>query len=164
MKNVPWLDETWSFYREFRMCLLVRGPLTLWEVCGLSGESGANFEESTPRYEMWVSSLTIWSCRKHSEFYQVYIGRPYLNMIWTTKCLLDDRRPTCIFSFCILSAYFFFMKAVLDILVKDDRYGRKVLVDHHQKLCLIMKEIRQVIYFHYLYSFSFLFFTKHYVG
>lgn len=99
MKNVPWLDETWSFYRKFRVCLLVRGPLTLWEVCGLSGKSRVNFEKSTPRSEMWVSSLTIWSCRKHSEFYQVYIGRPYLNMIWTTRSLLDDRQPTCISPF-----------------------------------------------------------------
>ena len=36
-----------SFYREFGVGLLVR-PLTLWEMCKLSRESGANFGELAP--------------------------------------------------------------------------------------------------------------------
>ena len=51
-ENVPWADGSRSLlWRVFSgsTCL---DPLPSWEMCGISGENGADFGESSPRFGM----------------------------------------------------------------------------------------------------------------
>ena len=60
-------------------------------MCGLGRESEVNFGEFTPHSELRVSGLIIQDCGKCSEIYLVFIGRPYLLMVWMSMFCLNDQ-------------------------------------------------------------------------
>ena len=53
------------FYREFFSGSTCLDPLSSWEMCGVSGENGADFGESSSRSRMIERGPIIWCLQKN---------------------------------------------------------------------------------------------------
>ena len=59
-ENIPWVDGSRSFLWRVFSGSNCSDPLPSWEICGISGENGADFGESSPCFGMIDHDPIVW--------------------------------------------------------------------------------------------------------